>query len=389
MNWQEKRANERKIKEIEQKEKIRLQKEEQGKLDKKFKLIYDESLSIFRFLFPDTSSQSCLKHAGFSLIRSSKNYRSTSEKINSFIIDQIDENNIDAVIKETKRKDLNIVAFVYLFWKNFTPNHIARNKHSQIIDLYFEQSNLKHDPKIPKNMFKNDMLNFHRFLLNSQIQEVFDSLGIFRKRAFNEVFNDQSYRPTFKEVVKNFDNLKKFEEQSNKLRKNYHLMYLLYNFYEDYKIDFDNSLEEFQIIREDILNEEKKFNSRIKFLNNLPSIEELDKELGPQRLNSWRIIDSKKSDLDSLDDWEITELIILDALSQVKGNPAPDFDLNDLNNEKSQTNKEKSSKYSSTSGKTYYSTSSDRYMTRSEIEHDHIYIDGVGWMHEDEVGTDR
>ena len=39
MNWQEKRANERKIKAIEQKEKIRLQKEEQGKLDKKFKLV--------------------------------------------------------------------------------------------------------------------------------------------------------------------------------------------------------------------------------------------------------------------------------------------------------------------------------------------------------------
>jgi len=37
----------------------------------------------------------------------------------------------------------------------------------------------------------------------------------------------------------------------------------------------------------------------------------------------------------------------------------------------------------------FYSTSFERNMTKSEIEHDHIYIPGVGWMHEDEVGTDR
>ena len=166
-------------------------------------------------------------------------------------------------------------------------------------------------------------------------------------------------------------------------------MYLLSNFYKDFKNNFENSSEKFQIIKNDILIEEKKFNRRIKFLNNLPSIEELDKELGPQRLNSWRINGQKINDLDNLDDWEITELIILDALSQVKGNPAPDFDPKDLVQEKTRTNKEKKSGYSSSSPRTYYSTSFDRNMTKSEIEQDHIYIDGVGWMHEDEVGTDR
>ena len=36
-----------------------------------------------------------------------------------------------------------------------------------------------------------------------------------------------------------------------------------------------------------------------------------------------------------------------------------------------------------------YSESSRTYIPRNEIGDDHIYIDGVGWMHEDEIGHDR
>ena len=156
-------------------------------------------------------------------------------------------------------------------------------------------------------------------------------------------------------------------------------------------IENDENIDYLQDIKKNILDQKKIYNKRIINLFNSKNLEELKKALFPNILNSYGILTEpykrvpgssfgrQESGLlspRSLDNWEeigsskICSLIVIDSISKIESYDSPHDDIEDK----------------SFSVKTKTSSLNARGVP---ISYDHIYIDGVGWMHEDEVGRDR
>jgi len=140
-------------------------------------------------------------------------------------------------------------------------------------------------------------------------------------------------------------------------------------------------------IKKAIFNEKKEYNERILKLFDADDIENVKKTLMPNILNSYRLLTethriplsyNRESLIPSninLNDWNslqpsiISSLIVIDSISKINGYHKSDENVPDNKFMKESLKK--------------------RVYATPPWSYDHIYIDGVGWMHEDEVGHDR
>jgi hypothetical protein len=147
--------------------------------------------------------------------------------------------------------------------------------------------------------------------------------------------------------------------------------------YKNGLFQFNKDLEEQEDIKASYNLEKKLYNDRINKMRNM-SLSQLEMELQPYynllHYDLYQILTDSRSSAPKITAQLISSFIVLKSLSLVKG----------YNNDKNADFVKGVKLYNSHASNMYVRSNSYRNMS-----YDHIWIDGVGWMHEDEVGHDR
>ena len=179
--------------------------------------------------------------------------------------------------------------------------------------------------------------------------------------------------------------------------------YFYYRFINETKY-LSNNDDAVKTVANEILNEKKKYNKRLKSLfamNSMVDIEEiLSKKINNSNLDLfkklflgkiWIKVNHIHGNWSELHDSIIVIFMHLESLSKIEtGSRKLEKLTNELEAMHGQLRPNSSPNKTffprtSNPNKRFYSKSFDRYMSEGEIKEDHVFIPGVGWMYEDEI----
>ena len=280
---------------------------------------------------------------------------------------------------------VGLVENTFLTWKLIKPySKKVKTSHDAILLHYFWRQEL---------ISNSSIVAPYTYGLSERLESIFFcssfhlKFSMYRGRSKKVIWNCKHHGS----LIFTESELEVFQKKFKDYNNDRYLLYGLNRYDKGIMKKLSSSKEIIQV-KEEIISEIERYNNRIDELMEFENVNDLRNELLPHvgkmaedlRKHLFGIDNYKTMLADSWDEVPnslICRVIIINALSKIKGNPYK---------ENPNINKSESkSSISNSNENLYYSTSFDRHMTRREIEDDHIYIDGVGWMHEDEVGTDR